>query len=49
MAWDGPTVKGPQGLDLESIFDNHTRSKSITFSVAADVEIKKASIICDRE
>lgn len=49
MAWGGPTLKGPQGLDLESIFDKHTRNKSISFSVVTDVEIIKASMISDGE
>lgn len=49
MAWGGPTLKGPQGLDLESIFDKHTRNKSISFSVVTDVEIIKASVISDGE
>lgn len=35
MAWGGPTLKGLQGLDLESIFDKRTRNKSISFSVWA--------------
>lgn len=43
MAWGGPTLKGPQGLDLESIFDKHTRNKSISFSVVTVVDIIKAS------
>lgn len=42
-AWGGPTLKGPQGLDLESIFDKHTRNKYISFSVVTVVDIIKAS------
>lgn len=45
MAWGGPTLKGPQGLDLESIFDKHTRNKSISFSVATVVCIRKAPMM----
>lgn len=38
-AWGGPTLKGPLGLDLESIFDKNTRDKSISFSVVTNVGI----------
>lgn len=47
MAWGGSTLKGPQGLDLESIFDKRTRNKSMSFSVVTNVEIIKASMISD--
>lgn len=49
MAWGGPTLKGPQGLDLENIFDKHTRNKSIAFSVATVVHTVKASMMSDSE
>ena len=43
MAWGGPTLKGRQGLDLESIFDKRTRNKSISFGVVTGVDTKKSS------
>lgn len=37
-----PALKGPRGLDLESVLDKHTRNKSISFSVVTVVDIIKA-------
>lgn len=49
MAWGGPTLRGPQGLDLESIFDKHTRNKSIAVSVVTVLDIVEACVMSDSE
>lgn len=49
MSWGGPTLKGPQGPDLENIFDKHTRNKSISFNVVTVVDCIEASMMSDSE
>lgn len=49
MAWGGPTLKGSQGLNLESISDKHMRNKCISFSVVTVVDIIRAPLMSDGE